>query len=490
MKVLGRLEKDFGTWFLIFSSFIFFVLRLPSLFEPYWYGDEGIYQTFGMGINHGRLLYTDIFDNKPPLLYLLYSFFNSDQFIVRLANLFFGILAVIIFFVLVKKFFKNRLSVYLSTGFFAFMLAIPLLEGNIANAENFMHFPLILGGYLIFSASQKRNYKALFASGLLIGLAFLFKIVAIFDFAAFFVFLLFSDLNFNFSKLINKKCLVSLLDKTFLFVLAFLIPISLTALYFYISGGFSYFLKATLFSNIGYVGYGNQFIIPQGLLILKLLMLSLFSFFVFVKRKSLGLEGVFIFLWIGFSLFNAFFSQRPYTHYLLVLLPSFSLLIGFVFANKKWQNFSAALLLVIAYLLFNSFNFYDKIMPYYKNFLNFADGKKSLSAYQGFFDKRTPIDYQIADYLRPKLRENDNVFIWGNNAQVYKLLEKLPPGRYTVAYHISSYKDGIEDTNKGLAKNKPKFIILMPNVKTYPFSLLEFKQSIMLYDVSIYERIF
>jgi len=236
MRVLKKLEKKFGTWFLIFVSFIFFVFRLPSLFEPYWYGDEGIYQTLGIGINHGRLLYRDIFDNKPPLLYLLYSFFSYDQFMVRLANLFFGILAVIIFFILVNKLFKSKLSVYSSTGFFAFLLAIPLLEGNIANAENFMLFPLILAGYLIFSACQKLNYKVFFVSGLLVGIAFLFKIVAIFDFAAFFVFLLFSDINFRFSKLINKKYLICLLDKAFLFILAFLVPISLTILFFYISG--------------------------------------------------------------------------------------------------------------------------------------------------------------------------------------------------------------------------------------------------------------
>jgi len=409
---------------------------------------------------------------------------------VRLANLFFGILAVIIFFILVNKLFKSKLSVYSSTGFFAFLLAIPLLEGNIANAENFMLFPLILAGYLIFSACQKLNYKVFFVSGLLVGIAFLFKIVAIFDFAAFFVFLLFSDINFRFSKLINKKYLICLLDKAFLFILAFLVPISLTILFFYISGGFSYFLKATLFSNVGYVGYGNRFIIPQGLLILKLLILAFFSFFVFAKRKSLELEGVFIFLWLGFSLFNAFFSQRPYTHYLLVLLPSFSLLIGFIFTNKKWRNSSTVLLLLIAYLVFNNFYLFNKVVPYYENFLNFADGKKSLSAYQGFFDRRTPIDYQIADYLRPRLKENDNVFIWGNNAQVYKLLEKLPPGRYAAAYHISNYKDGMDDTAGGLAKNKPKFIILMPNVKAYPFLLSDFKQSIILYDVSIYEKIF
>ena len=28
-------------------------LRIPSLFEPYWYGDEGIYLTIGQAMRHG-----------------------------------------------------------------------------------------------------------------------------------------------------------------------------------------------------------------------------------------------------------------------------------------------------------------------------------------------------------------------------------------------------------------------------------------------------
>ena len=73
MKILGKLEGNLSCWFLIIISVVFFFLRFPSLFEPNWYGDEGVYQTLGIGMNAGRLLYKGIFDNKPPLLYFLYS---------------------------------------------------------------------------------------------------------------------------------------------------------------------------------------------------------------------------------------------------------------------------------------------------------------------------------------------------------------------------------------------------------------------------------
>ena len=110
MRILRRLERSRQFWFVIFSTFLFFILRLPSLFEPLWYGDEGIYQVVGNSINHGKLLYSQIFDNKPPFLYWLYAILQSDQFTIRLMSAMFGILSVIMFFFLSKKLFNNAKS--------------------------------------------------------------------------------------------------------------------------------------------------------------------------------------------------------------------------------------------------------------------------------------------------------------------------------------------------------------------------------------------
>ena len=192
MLKLKSLEKSRDFWFLLFTSVFFFFLRLPSLFEPYWYGDEGIYQTLGIGINAGKLLYRDVFDNKPPLLYYIYSFFDSDQFLVRIASLLVGILSIFLFFYLAKKILSSKKSVYISTFVFALLFGLPLIEGNIANAENFMLPFNIAAAILVIKAIEtKNNLKLLFTAGIIIGISFLVKIVAVFDFAAFLVFLFF-----------------------------------------------------------------------------------------------------------------------------------------------------------------------------------------------------------------------------------------------------------------------------------------------------------
>lgn len=494
MRILAKLEKTMEAWFLIGISVVFFFLRFPSLHEPNWYGDEGIYQTVGIGLNAGQLLYRDVFDNKPPLLYFLYSLVSSDQFMVRFLSLVFGVLAIITFYFLSKKLFQNRRASFAATTLFAVLFGLPLIEGNIANAENFMLFPNILAGLLILKSvelsNQSKRYKYLLSAGFILGLSFLFKIVGLFDFAAFFVFLLFINSSRKLIDILKPKNLAKEIENLLPFILGFIIPITIVSLFFVFNGAFSYYLKAVLFNNIGYVNYGNKFIIPQGLLIFKFILLVAFSLFVFFKRKAYGIPFVFISLWLSFSLFNAYFSQRPYTHYVLVLLPAFCLMFGLFLLNKNYSKTAGILMIGTFIAVLLSFSFYIKTIFYYQNFISFAMGGKSVYEYQRFFDRNTPNDYEIAGYINARAKKEDNIFIWGNNAQVYKLTEKLSPSRYTVAYHITNYKDGFDNAREGLEKQKPRFIVIMPNVSPYPFALSDYYHKININGINIYEKFY
>jgi len=122
MKYIDSLEKSKSFWFLIFISVIFFLLRLPSLFEPYWYGDEGIYQAVAILINNGEKLYSGAWENKPPLLLAIYAFFNSDQFILRSLSLIFGLISVWFFFLIAKKLFPlSKYAAIISTSIYVLL---------------------------------------------------------------------------------------------------------------------------------------------------------------------------------------------------------------------------------------------------------------------------------------------------------------------------------------------------------------------------------
>lgn len=486
--------------FLLGSSLIFFLLRFPSLFEPHWYGDEGIYQAIGYALNNGRELYSTIWDNKPPLLYLLYSIFNAEQFALRAISLLFGIASIIAFFFLAKKIYRSQKATFLSTSLFAILFSLPTFEGNIANAENFMLFFIILTGYFIIphrvteQAFPKKNH--LFFSGILLGIAFLFKIVAIFDTASFilFLFLLHSPIIHSFSdilRLFEKKRLLHFIAKILPLLLGFISLFAAAMFYFLLNGTHGDFLHAVFARNVEYVGYKNTYFFPQGLLVTKLLLL-LTSVVLFTwKKDTFSLTLRFILIWLGFSLFNAYFSQRPYTHYLLVLLPSFCLAVGLLTTlSKKARIKLAVLLFGIAFLLLNTFRYYSvrKTVGYYGNFISYIQGEKDLRAYRAFFDRRTPLYYDLASYLKNHVKENEEIFIWGDAPQIYLLSHTIPVGRYTVAYHILSSSDNTEEAFTSINNRPPRFLVVLHDAPVMPFFWTFYQPKVTIEGATIYER--
>lgn len=506
MKTLKHLEKKRYVWFLISICTLFFFLRLPSLIEPYWYGDEGIYQVISMALHNGRELYSGLWDNKPPLLYILYSLFSGEQFMLRLLSLLTAIYTTIVFFFLSSKLFNNLKIAGIVTTFFVILFATPYLEGNIANAENFMLPLTITAGFIFYSITEKgdrkkqHNRRLLFFAGFLLGLSFLFKIVAIFDFAAFLLFLLLiTSLQKNHSKTFHLHKELQIFREWFKESAAyvftgFLLPVCIPFIYYAITGNLTAFIQAAFFGNVDYVNYGNTFIIPQGLLILKVCAFLIALVFIYLKRNSFTKPTLFITIWFLFALFSAFFSQRPYTHYLLVLLPSFCLLSGLLFSKQAWQVKSLIALplifvIMVAITYFPVFGI-KKTVLYYQYTSQFLTGEKDVKEYQAFFDPETPRDYELATYIKNHTTSSDQIFLWGDSPQIYYLTQKLPPGRYSTAYHIIEHEGGVEETQAVIDKTQPRFIITLSEAPSIPFYLPSYVGRYSLKGATIYERTF
>lgn len=528
MELLRKLYKkevkpELDYFFLAGVVLFFSLLRIPSVVEPDWYGDEGIYQVIGRAINSGRMLYSGIWDNKPPFLYLLYAAVDGDLFLIRLLSLIFGAAAVIVFFFLARNIFTgNRISIYLSTISFAFLFGLPLLEGNIANAENFMLFPILLSLFLITKLKSSSSILLPISSGLLLSTAFLTKIVAVFDLSAFILILFtlrFFDKPFfyvfsrkNQSSSSNKNLIdvkkhflskpiefLKVLKQELFLLIAFVVPVIVTAIFFLIVGAFPDFFRAAFSQNVGYVGYANllsvnlgsiQASIPQGVLYLKMLGLFISVIIVVIFRKKLGRSGIVIYLWMVFSLFNAFFSGRPYTHYVLVALPAFCLFFGLLFKKMdlRIKVLHVFIFLLVLLLLRTNFWIYTKIVPYYSNYYDFMNNKKSLENYQAFFDRITPRDYEIARFIELNTTPSDNVFLVSDSGQIYYLADKLPPGRYIVSYHITFYKDGISETLSAIDGKKPKYVIVTKDGNLKENFLADYNLRYIFENVDIYER--
>lgn len=499
LSTISILEKDRGVWVVLGIITLFVILRIPSLIEPYWYGDEGIYQVIGIALREGRLLYEGIWDNKPPLLYILYAIFYGDQFSLRALSLVFGVGAIIAFYILSSNLFKLRFSAYLATVVFALLFATPYLEGNIANAENFMLLFVLISAYLIlkYQNNPKSSSIPFLISGVFVSLAFLTKIVGLFDFLAFFTFILFVKFDtvrtlpaliIQILKSFMRGDIFTFYKSELIFVAGFLVPVIIVSLYFLSMGIFNYYLQAVFLQNIGYVGYGNFFFFPLGFLGFKIALLIFSLSLVIFWRNRLSKPGLFIYIWIIFSTFNAFFSQRAYTHYLLVLLPSLALLIGLAIDHFKMRAVHATIAVALVILILNFFHPYRKIIPYYLNYFQFVTGSKSLTEYRSFFDRNTPRDYILSDFIKAFTRSSESVYLWSDSGQIYALSGKLPIGRYAVSYHVLSDRDGIEMLGRQVDQYRPKFIIATKN--TSPINdILQSYQLIYIIDSAlVYER--
>ncbi len=496
ITLLSHLEKNRTFWTLIGLCVLFFLLRLPSVIEPYWYGDEGIYHVLGQALNQGQVLYRDIWDNKPPLLYVIYAWANSDQMTVRFVSLLIGLLSVIAFFLLSLKLFASKQITLIITSMYVLLFATPILEGNIANAENFILLPIILAALLIYSShTDHRQIKMtgkvkmiFFLAGLLLGIAFLFKIVAVFDVAAFSLFLFLLALS-----KIDRKHFIHALVSIMPLLAGFILPFLLSMVYFATQNILGEYMQSAFSRNVDYVGFENYlFGIPQGLLLLKVLLLAIAITFIVIKRTMFSPKILFITLWTITAIFSAFFSGRPYTHYLLMLLPSFCLLVGLALTKSSKHAYQWLRIAILGFVTFIIFLFpiygIDKTLAYYQNTYLFISGQRDLRSYREFFDTKTPRDYALASFIKGQAKPNDTIFIWGDSAQIYALSDKLPPYKYTVAYHVIQSNALLKETQEAIDTVQPKYIIVLPETQPLPFRVPLYIIRFNVEGAIIYER--
>ncbi|MBU3935219.1 hypothetical protein KJ909_00945 [Patescibacteria group bacterium] len=457
-----RVRKILSTYWLILVLGLVLLLRLPSLSEPFTYGDEGIYLTLGQALRKGLVFYRDIHDNKPPMLYLLAALAGSfTRF--RVLLFFWASLTIFIFYELCLLLFpKNKKAIVVATTTFAILTSIHTFEGNVANAENFMLLPILTGFYLFLkNNSRKISWSVWLLIGYLFSFATLFKVPAAFDFAALFIL----------AVLISKSH--TILKNLFLLITGFLLPISLTLIYYAAKGSFQQYLTAAFLQNIPYlsswsldkpqtVGLPLAFI-GRGSSVLAVIAL------LFIYRKNISTQIQLIVLWFSFALFASLLSSRPYPHYLLQVIPALSLSFGLLFFKGKQKIIPIILSvsLIAVFLIFKFWHYPN--LSYYQNFYQHLLKMKTKEEYFADFGSHTMAIYQIAEYLRTHTQPDEKIFIWGNQPSIYALANRLPVGRYTVAYHIQDF-DGFEETINLLSENPPRYIITEKNL---PFPSLE-----------------
>jgi dolichyl-phosphate-mannose-protein mannosyltransferase len=158
-------------------------LRAPLLSIPL-ERDEGEYAYIAWRLGHNELPYRDWFDQKPPAVFFIYRValtlpFESIRAIHFVGLLFEAASTCALFFLGLR--FMGRFWAWLGAALFALLGADPLVQGTAANTELFMLCPLIFSQIAFFTAAEKSRRRVLFMilAGALIGIAFMFKQVAL-----------------------------------------------------------------------------------------------------------------------------------------------------------------------------------------------------------------------------------------------------------------------------------------------------------------------
>lgn len=416
------------------------LLRLPSLFEPYWYGDEQIYLTIGQGIRKGLVLYRQITDypNKPPLIYLLAAGARS-VFGFRLILMAWSLVQVIVVNQLLKQVLPKRqwlvwggsLAVVLLTG-------LPILEGNIANGEIFMIMPVTLAMLLLWKARY-------FWAGLMLAVGFLFKIPVAADIAA--AGLIFWIFKHSFRGIIS-------------FGLGLGLPIAIVLGLWYGMGIAPMDLVKNAVGSAGYVSaWQSKWLALPG----RLGLVVAGNGVIYILRKRLGAAMVLGAVWLMWALFGATLSGRPYPHYFIQIVVPVIVIVGAMLAGREKRLKvivgGVGLALVILTLVTLKVKPYP-VGTYYANFLGYMAGKKSFEAYSSEFDRRMPRNYRLARYLKLHTRPEEKIYIWGNQPDVYVLADRLPAGALTVSFHVEDLQ-AYGQTLLWLNQESPVYVVWM-----------------------------
>lgn len=464
---------------LILLLIFHFLLRLPNLFEPYWYGDEGIYLTIGTALRHGAKLYADIIDHKTPLIY--YFAMVPSQFWFRILNITWMTGSIVLFFNLTKKL---RFSVpfqYIATILFILLTSLPWLEGNIPNGELFVMGFVLLGAWLYMQTNffarfmrekeKKSRHELLmvFGAGICLALGVLTKVPAVLDVMAFgSVGILIGVSSFKQKQL--TKDFWKIFQHWLALGLGVVTPIVISVLYYFLRGTLSSYIDFGLLYNFRYAGswglpFTNQILVFLFSLKGKLLILLGGIFLTAIAQtKRVSPTSKFLIIWTLTSWFGATLSSRPYPHYLLQLVPATVLLVAWTLNEKKIsidRIFTGGVtLLIVATVLLLKFSFYPTI-PYYSRFFQFLTKNITKEQYIQQYDGLMSENYELAKILITS--KNPQIFIWGTNPTLYALAKKYPTGRFTVSFHIKDFPGAFEETYEDLIAVEPEYIVVMKN---------------------------
>ncbi|MEK7576212.1 MAG: glycosyltransferase family 39 protein [Patescibacteria group bacterium] len=467
--------------FIILSIVI--ILRISNLFVPF-ERDEGLYAYIAQRLSLGDIPYKDVFDSKPPMIDILYwiafRIFGESELSVRIFMNIYTFAGAYALYLITKRIFSYRIGL-LSAITFLIVTMSPTVFGQSANTEIFMALPIILAISLLWRGSETNNHRLFFLAGLLLGLAYLTKQVAIFYIAGF----------------IPLICLTIWLENNnwknlLLYIGGAIIPFGLSIIIYFLLGALQQYYEDTILFSISFAQQipNNLFIILHTLIpplfgiIKENIFLTIFALvglhklvtdtrnaltsqkgekldFISVYRENK--RQLYFFFWILAAILATSGGYRYYPHYFIFIVTPCAVLVAigidqiieqtYKLKSDRWHKFIFLFLMIIF------------VSPFFisKAYWLAAPNTRARILYSKFnpFSEARIISSHIKENTNPA----DKIFIIGSEPEILFLSQRQSASKYAIIYPLTA-PNSLTTTRQikameELVQNKPAYIIII-----------------------------
>lgn len=475
------------------ASFVVLLYAIPVLVYPPG-RDQGVYLELGRSLLQGKHLYSQLWDNKPPGIFIVYAgivrIFGTVMWSVSLVQF---VLLLTISYLLFR--FAERYIGRVGAGFSAIVNAL-FLSGTryfwIVQPE-VLQMLCVLSVLLFLGSTGKRWKLRCLLAGLMCGFGFWQK----YNFIAFLpvlLFLPFLDTSLlegsrpRFGLMLSRR---EWLTRTALVLSGFVVTICAVFVWIVCSGAWPAMRESQFVVLPRYAAMAAQnnahYLLISVVRIYRFLgppnvVVSLVGLVVSWRTSDLK-RFLPLFLVAVSALASVVLQARFHDYYFQVCFPFFAALWGYLAlrfyetvltVTAMLRERKQILLPVFIWILFVNICFWpipDQIVNLSLRYVQLQEWRENAQRFYANYPDQLPFELiqgqlQVINYIRTHTTSNDTVYVWGSNSLIYFLAEKEPPTRFVhnlgvmAKWGQQSWK---HEVVQGVESAKPKLIIVTRN---------------------------
>jgi 4-amino-4-deoxy-L-arabinose transferase-like glycosyltransferase len=429
------------------------LLYLPFLQEPF-EGDEGAHGTIAQQMMHGSLPYRDLFDHKPPLIYVWYAasflLFGENIVAPRIAAALVWSATTFLVFLQAKMILTKR-QAYIASFLFAMSCSLTMLSFN-ANTEVFLLLPL-LGSTIAFTKTkQTGNWRWLLLCGACGALAALTKQVAVWNMVALALIAAVPLIRAkDYRRLLTEQAAMagSALVVLLIVLIPWIVSGALSDFYYgTVTYNGMYSNRLTLSERVLFTWYGMQAFMMVSAPYVGLTLLALpFA----IRRRSWA--DVLIVGSLAGAMFGVATSGLYFRHHFVVALP-FMALVAAPFLENVFTRPGTKMPFVLTMTLLVSLGLFFNLPA----FLGSTPEERHLAKFLNAQGTRENAVHRVAAFMRANTAPGEPIYDYGRATQVYFYADRPPAIAFMYDRPFWLDDDTLTRGLKELWANPPRYV--------------------------------